>query len=91
MSDKNDYGFYGKGLDGYVHYKQSFDRIKNEEQYNKPQKKNTVQTNQESKEETNEDVPLIENIKTLAWVIGMLALTFGVPMLIYQIIVGDFP
>lgn len=27
MSDKNDFGFYGKGLDGYVHYKQSFDRI----------------------------------------------------------------
>lgn len=25
--DKKDYGFYGKGLDGYVHYKQSFDRI----------------------------------------------------------------
>ena len=22
----NDYGFYGSGLDGYVHYKQSFDR-----------------------------------------------------------------
>lgn len=26
MSD-NDYGFYGSGLDGYVHYKQSFDNI----------------------------------------------------------------
>ncbi len=25
MSD--DFGFYGKGLDGYVHYKQSFDSI----------------------------------------------------------------
>ena len=24
---KNDFGFYGSGLDGYVHYKQSFDRI----------------------------------------------------------------
>ncbi|MBS7225041.1 MAG: hypothetical protein KH050_06820 [Clostridiaceae bacterium] len=22
---KNDYGFYGKGIDGYVHYKQAFD------------------------------------------------------------------
>ena len=22
----NDYGFYGSGLDGYIHYKQSFDR-----------------------------------------------------------------
>lgn len=27
MSDKNDFGFYGQGLDGYVHYKQSFDQI----------------------------------------------------------------
>lgn len=27
MSNKNDFGFYGKGLDGYVHYKQSVDRI----------------------------------------------------------------
>ena len=25
---KNDYGFYGSGLDGYVHYKQSFDRTR---------------------------------------------------------------
>lgn len=24
---KDDFGFYGKGLDGYVHYKQSVDRI----------------------------------------------------------------
>ena len=24
---KNDFGFYGSGLDGYVHYKQSVDRI----------------------------------------------------------------
>ena len=24
----NDYGFYGSGLDGYVHYKQSFDRTR---------------------------------------------------------------
>lgn len=23
---KDDFGFYGKGLDGYVHYKQSFDQ-----------------------------------------------------------------
>lgn len=23
----DDYGFYGKGIDGYVHYKQSFDEI----------------------------------------------------------------
>ena len=27
MSNKGDFGFYGKGLDGYVHYKQSVDRI----------------------------------------------------------------
>ena len=27
MSNKSDFGFYGKGLDGYVHYKQSVDRI----------------------------------------------------------------
>lgn len=27
MSDKNDdYGYFGKGIDGYVHYKQAFDR-----------------------------------------------------------------
>ena len=26
---KNDYGFYGNGLSGYVHYKQSFDRTQN--------------------------------------------------------------
>ena len=26
MKDQ-DFGFYGKGVDGYVHYKQDFDRI----------------------------------------------------------------
>lgn len=28
MSDKkdDDYGYFGKGIDGYVHYKQAFDR-----------------------------------------------------------------
>ena len=24
---KDDYGFYGKGIDGYVHYKQAFDEM----------------------------------------------------------------
>lgn len=28
---KGDFGFYGKGTDGYVHYKQSFDRIRKEQ------------------------------------------------------------
>ena len=38
MSNKNDFGFYGKGLDGYVHYKQSFDRINsNQNNSGKPQ------------------------------------------------------
>ena len=27
---KDNFGFYGKGLDGYVHYKQSVDRIRND-------------------------------------------------------------
>ncbi|MGN1008166.1 MAG: hypothetical protein ACI4PV_04400 [Butyricicoccus sp.] len=27
---KDDYGFYGKGIDGYVHYKQAFEETQKE-------------------------------------------------------------
>lgn len=33
---KDDFGFYGKGLDGYVHYKQSVDRIGGEDSSGDP-------------------------------------------------------
>lgn len=40
--DDYDFGFYGKGLDGYVHYKQAFDEI-NKSSPSRPTKKRNPQ------------------------------------------------
>ena len=50
MTDKNDFGFYGKGLDGYVHYKQSFDRI--HEKQNSSEKQKGKSSKNDSDEKT---------------------------------------
>jgi len=45
---KNDFGFYGSGLDGYVHYKQSVDRINQSapmRKYEVKSQKNTRKSN----------------------------------------------
>lgn len=43
MSD--DYGFYGKGLDGYVHYKQAFDESQKGSSGGGPKKGNNNNNN----------------------------------------------
>lgn len=79
MSDKNDFGFYGKGLDGYVHYKQSFDRI------------NDGPNNSEKpkcyKNETSNKKALYFFNKQLTWwqVILLLVLIYGTIFIIVQL------
>lgn len=79
MSDKNDFGFYGKGLDGYVHYKQSFDRINGNQNNSERQKGNENKTSSKK--------ALYFFNKQLTWwqVILLLILVYGAIFIIVQL------
>lgn len=38
MANNNDYGYFGKGTEGYVHYKQAFDESQKQEQSPAPRR-----------------------------------------------------
>lgn len=79
MSDKNDFGFYGKGLDGYVHYKQSFDRINGDQS-------NPVEPREDENKSSNKKALYFFN-KQLTWwqVILLLILVYGAIFIIVQL------
>ena len=79
MPDKNDFGFYGKGLDGYVHYMQSFDRINsNQNNSGKP-----INNQKDPDEEPGSDF----QGKELTWwqVVFLLVVVYGTIFLIVKL------
>lgn len=78
MSNKNDFGFYGKGLDGYVHYKQSFDRI------NSSSNQNNSDKSRNNKNDSDEKPGIYFLGKRLNWwqIILLLVVLYGTLYLI---------
>ena len=65
---KDDYGFYGKGIDGYVHYKQAFDET---------QKAAPRQTSRKTPVSHNADSPVDKALDTICLVIGAVTVIGG--------------
>ena len=78
MSNKNDFGFYGKGLDGYVHYKQYFDRI------NSSSNQNNSDKSRNNKNDSDEKPGIYFLGKRLNWwqIILLLVVLYGTLYLI---------
>lgn len=73
---KNDFGFYGSGLDGYVHYKQSVDRIKQ----SAPMRKYEVKS-QKKYEEKQLGSPVVSLFRVVSSIMIGLAIIFVILLL----------
>ena len=73
---KNDFGFYGSGLDGYVHYKQSVDRINQ----SAPMRKYKVKS-QKKYEEKQLGSPVVSLFRVVSSIMIGLAIIFVILLL----------
>ena len=73
---KNDFGFYGSGLDGYVHYKQSVDRINQ----SAPMRKYGVKS-QKKYEEKQLGSPVVSLFRVVSSIMIGLAIIFVILLL----------
>lgn len=73
---KNDFGFYGSGLDGYVHYKQSVDRINQ----SAPMRKYEVKL-QKKYEEKQLGSPVVSLFRVVSSIMIGLAIIFVILLL----------
>lgn len=73
---KNDFGFYGSGLDGYVHYKQSVDRINQ----SAPMRKHEVKS-QKKYEEKQLGSPVVSLFRVVSSIMIGLAIIFVILLL----------
>ena len=73
---KNDFGFYGSGLDGYVHYKQSVDRINQ----SAPMRKSEVKS-QKKYEEKQLGSPVVSLFRVVSSIMIGLAIIFVILLL----------
>lgn len=74
MADDHDYGFYGKGLDGYVHYRQA---MQESGQQNRAYRPGQVPANR--------DLTPEENRKARAW-----AIVVAMAVVVVSVLVGLF-
>ena len=73
---KNDFGFYGSGLDGYVHYKQSVDR----NNQSAPMRKDDVKS-QKKYEEKQLGSPVVSLFRVVSSIMIGLAIIFVILLL----------
>lgn len=76
MADKkqDDYGYFGKGIDGYVHYKQAFDEsLKNEQTTSKNNRHDTTMKKQSKQHSSNNNDKKSSNYVP----IGLILTCFG--------------
>ena len=73
---KNDFGFYGSGLDGYVHYKQSVDR----NNQSAPMRKHVVKSSKKY-EERQLGSPVVSLFRVVSSIMIGLAIIFVILLL----------
>lgn len=67
----NDYGFYGKGLDGYVHYKQAFDESQKGHSNSRSQRQQTPRKSE--KNDVADHVLTVIGVIALIWIIASIS------------------
>ncbi len=76
---KGDYGFYGKGIDGYVHYKQAFD----ESQKNRPAQKSSTRKVSKHKAKNEKREIIFDRVVTIVG--GIIAISIAISFISYMI------
>lgn len=78
---KDDYGYFGKGTEGYIHYKKTFDRLQAEQP---PKAKHPQPAGQQmSQAEWN------RKLEKVMLTIAVIATTIAVPIMILSILMGN--
>lgn len=75
---KGDYGFYGKGIDGYVHYMQAFNETQKGHSNSRPRSQQTQRTSFDKESDSEKSyvadhVLTVIGVITLIWIIASVA------------------
>lgn len=101
-NNKNDYGYFGTGFSGYVHYKEEFDKSfpKDEPYHSQPvhhvtnhqsqsSAPGTKSTQKAASDDYHSDLTPMDYIKVIAMIIGVYFLVLGVPMVFFTLLTGS--
>lgn len=101
-NNKNDYGYFGTGISGYVHYKEAFDQsfpddephrsqpvhhvVNHQSQSSAPETKSTQKA---ASDDYGPNLTTMDYIKVFAMIIGVFFLVIGVPMVFFTVLTGS--